>query len=340
MSHYPKISIVTPSYNQGEYIEETILSIINQNYPNLEYIIIDGGSTDGTVDIIRKYEKHISYWVSEPDNGQSHAINKGLSKATGQVFNWLNSDDLLAENSLKTIGENFLNSNIGILCGYCRIFEDKTNKEVYHYRMGIKKTFEETILEHQVNQPATFYNLNVIKQLGAINEEYTYVMDLELWFRYLLRFGLTSIKLIDDTLAHFRVHAQSKTIGQVSEMALEECRLYYTLAKKTKLPTAVLNDFAVGPKVKNNLQMKTIILSEAERTGLMKVGLYLTLQYLEKNYKKNIYKGSKWALLHYLINAKPNINRYWAKLIIRASFNNLKIIELYSSIKKRIRLNA
>jgi glycosyltransferase involved in cell wall biosynthesis len=92
--YYPKITIVTPSFNQGEFLEETIQSVLNQGYPNLEYIIIDGGSTDKSVDIISKYSKELSYWVSEKDNGQSEAINKGFRKATGEIVTWLNSDDL------------------------------------------------------------------------------------------------------------------------------------------------------------------------------------------------------------------------------------------------------
>ncbi|MFW5887134.1 MAG: glycosyltransferase, partial [Bacteroidota bacterium] len=102
---YPKITFVTPSYNQGEFIEDTILSIINQNYPNLEYIIIDGGSKDNTVEIIKKYEQHITFWVSEKDNGQSHAINKGFARATGAWGIWINSDDMLAPGALHKIAE-------------------------------------------------------------------------------------------------------------------------------------------------------------------------------------------------------------------------------------------
>ncbi len=91
--NYPKISIVTPSFNHAQFLEETILSVITQNYPNLEYVIIDGGSTDGSVDIIKKYEKHLTYWVSEPDNGHGDALNKGFAKSTGEIMAWINSDD-------------------------------------------------------------------------------------------------------------------------------------------------------------------------------------------------------------------------------------------------------
>src|ERR1700741_4157141 len=97
----PTISIVTPSFNQGQFLEQTIDSILSQQYPGLQYIIIDGGSTDNSVEIIKKYEKHLHFWVSEPDKGQSHAINKGLNIATGEVFNWLCSDDYYTPGSLK-----------------------------------------------------------------------------------------------------------------------------------------------------------------------------------------------------------------------------------------------
>lgn len=105
---YPKISIVTPVYNQVQYLEQTILSIINQGYPNLEYIIIDGGSTDGTIDVIRKYESYIAYWVSEPDKGMYHAIQKGFEHSTGEVMCWLNSDDVFFDKCLFAIADVFM----------------------------------------------------------------------------------------------------------------------------------------------------------------------------------------------------------------------------------------
>src|SRR5471032_696184 len=100
---FPSISIVTPSYNQGQYLDETIRSVLDQKYPNLQYIIIDGGSTDNSVEVIKKYEKHLSYWVSEKDKGQTDALNKGVAKCTGEIFGYINSDDLLLPKSLERV---------------------------------------------------------------------------------------------------------------------------------------------------------------------------------------------------------------------------------------------
>jgi glycosyltransferase involved in cell wall biosynthesis len=101
----PRISIVTPSYNQGQFIERSILSVLNQNYPNTELIIIDGGSDDESLDILKKYDDYITFWVSEPDRGQSYAINKGIDRSTGELITWLNADDLFLPNALKGIGK-------------------------------------------------------------------------------------------------------------------------------------------------------------------------------------------------------------------------------------------
>ena len=228
---WPKISIVTPSYNQGQYIEETILSVINQNYPNLEYIIIDGGSTDNTVDIIKKYEQHINYWISEPDRGQSDAINKGLEQCTGEIFGWINSDDYYCENALNVIGANFT-EDIHVLCGYSRRFDNKKGAEssdVKLARTSLHYELEKDLLSHYFIQVPTFFKCSVVKELGGVNQNLHFVMDSELWLRYLLKYQYNKIKFIDDRLANYRLHDSSKTIAQQQGFQEEMLKVYQRL---------------------------------------------------------------------------------------------------------------
>lgn len=208
----PKISIITPSFNQGQFIEATIRSILLQNYTNLEYIIIDGGSTDETVSIIKKYEKWISYWVSETDNGQSDAINKGLAIATGDVFNWINSDDMLAPNALETIG-CFFQSN-----PEAHIFIGKINNMdidgqfTGSSQMGFEAdSIEKTMLMGSITQPSLFYRLEQVRILRGVDVRLYYCMDIEMWYRYLLYFGASNIVSRDTVLAYFRQHEAAKT---------------------------------------------------------------------------------------------------------------------------------
>lgn len=213
--HYPKITIITPSFNQGHFIEQTICSILDQGYPNLEYIIIDGGSSDNTIDIIKRYSDRITYWVSESDRGQAHAINKGLEKATGDIINWINSDDYLEPGALFAIARAFINNPKGeVFCGYTHCFWDETGDTSHTYRMGLKNSVEQTIIHIEMNQPGTFYKTSVFKLLNGVNESLRYVFDNELWMRYLCRFGLHNVILMSDLIAHFRQHGQSKSFGE------------------------------------------------------------------------------------------------------------------------------
>jgi glycosyltransferase involved in cell wall biosynthesis len=237
MSSWPKISIITPSFNQGQFIEQTILSVINQNYPNLEYIIIDGGSTDNTIDIIKKYEKQITYWVSEPDRGQSDAINKGLSMATGDIVNWLNSDDYYEPNALKVIAEAFSeNSNTQVVCAKSRLFKD--DNETVGFTKGTDiytGNIEKTIGWARIDQPETFFKRSVFDKTELIDEDLIYLMDRDLWIKYLLHYGLENVIKIDNVIVNFRLHNSSKTVSQGSHFQKEHDSWFYAFAKQNEL---------------------------------------------------------------------------------------------------------
>lgn len=230
MSTTPKISIVTPSFNQAQFIEQTIDSVLSQGYKNLEYIIIDGGSSDNSVEIIRKYEKHLKYWVSEPDRGQSHAINKGLKHCNGDVFNWLNSDDYYTPNSLQLIGEYFKNPDVKVLTAKSNLF----GNNVKSYTSGGTWVFEnnlaKTIGWARIDQPETFFRLPMIQSLGMLNEKLHYLMDRDLWIRYLLKYGLDGIFKTNDVVVNFRLHEASKTVSQSDNFNKERNSYYYTMA--------------------------------------------------------------------------------------------------------------
>ncbi len=227
--NWPKISIVTPSYNQGQFIEETIRSILLQNYPNLEYIIIDGGSKDDTVEIIKKYEKYITYWVSEHDEGQSHAINKGIEKSTGEIFNWLNSDDFYEKNALFNIAINFINNNPDIVTGTVRVLEiDAENWYITGHYIG--KFCKKGYAIARLFQPSTFLLMKKVKQLGEISTELHHVMDVEWYLKYLLYFGFDKICEIDEIIVNYRHHEASKSIAKKDIFMPEIEFLYYRMA--------------------------------------------------------------------------------------------------------------
>jgi glycosyltransferase involved in cell wall biosynthesis len=208
---WPKISIVTPSYNQGQFLEETIQSVLSQDYPNLEYIIIDGASTDNSVDIIKKYEKYLTYWVSEKDHGQTDAINKGFSKATGDIFAWINSDDLYLPDTLRRIGEyRMRHPDCHFLTGDGEIFDEATNKREYYIKAK-DYSFKDLLRFHQgkyLPQPSVFFSKEAFKRSGGLDTGLYYTMDLDLWLRIRREFPLYYLPFC---LARLRRHAVAKT---------------------------------------------------------------------------------------------------------------------------------
>lgn len=217
-----KISIVTPSYNQGQYIEETIDSVLSQNIKGLEYVIIDGGSNDETVSIIKKYEKYLSYWVSEQDNGQTDAINKGFRHTTGNILGYLNSDDKYFPGTLKKVLDNFEENNkLKLLYGdNSNLYPDGrlVGKPKVSYDFNICLNAYLTI-----PQPSSFWTRDIYDELNGFNENFQYCFDYDFFLRLgdYLKENDGEIRHVRDLWSIFRIHDESKTVSSVSSFSRE-----------------------------------------------------------------------------------------------------------------------
>lgn len=222
MRKVPKISIVTPSYNQGKFLEKTILSVLNQNYPDLEYIIIDGGSTDESIGIIKYYEKYLKYWHSRPDAGQAYAIREGFKQATGDVLGYLNSDDMLLSGALKSVGDIFFKEQkVQCLFGDC-IYIDAEDKYLFT-SYSKDQTYKHMLFNTMLNcQPATFWRREIYDRVGGIDVNFQYCMDYDLFLRMLKKAG--KMFSISVSLAAFRVHKKSKG-NRLKEISTKEWNL-------------------------------------------------------------------------------------------------------------------
>ncbi len=206
---WPKISIVTPSYNQVEFLERTILSVLNQNYPNLEYIIIDGGSTDGSVDIIKKYEKYLAYWVSEKDNGQTNAINKGFVRSIGEILAYINSDDTYNPEAFFKIVKGFnKNPKIDLVFGnvsHIDAYDNLTDECRF-----TKFDFTTLIYEGgNLHQPGAFWTKKIYDKVNGFNPKYRFCMDFDFFCRVA---EVGTLKHIREYIANFRYHENSKSL--------------------------------------------------------------------------------------------------------------------------------
>ncbi|MBI3814139.1 MAG: glycosyltransferase [Nitrospinae bacterium] len=211
MPNTPLISIVTPSYNHSEFIEETIESVLSQDYPEIEYIVIDGGSTDNTIGILKKYEGKIK-WVSEKDRGQSDAINKGFRMAKGGIFAWLNSDDIYIKGAVSKAAA-LLNANpdVDMIYGkamFCnesgKIIGDYNPPEIFDYKM--------LAVSNSICQPSTFFRRDAFFAAGGIDLTLHYLMDHDLWMKMAKRF---KIAYLPEFLSIYRLHTESKTVSDI-----------------------------------------------------------------------------------------------------------------------------
>jgi len=221
----PKISIITPSYNQGQFLEQTILSVLGQSYPNLEYIILDGGSTDDSVEIIKKYDKHLSHWESNADGGQANAINKGFGMATGDILGWLNSDDMYLPGALFAAAKALDNGvNNRIIFGNCLHFEQENPRNVRGSNVVLDHKVLELRLADYVIQPSSFWTKKTFENVGPLDTSLNYTFDWD-WF---IRAQQKAVEFlpIPAFLSIYRLHSAHKT-GTGGDIRLAEIDAVY-----------------------------------------------------------------------------------------------------------------
>ena len=231
----PKISIVTPSFNCGKYIEQTIKSVLNQDYDNFEYFVIDGGSKDNTIGILKKYSKDEKYknkfhYISEIDKGQTHAINKGLKLSNGDWFAWINADDFYEPNIFSKLSKIFkYNSDAGVIYGNC--FDIKYDKKILLNKPIKNIVFKVLKKGNEIYGPASFFNMIAIRKIGKFNENLKYWMDYDMYIKIS---KIMKLKYINMNIANFRIrpYQKSKNKKNWEEMQRERYRIRIRYDKK------------------------------------------------------------------------------------------------------------
>jgi glycosyltransferase involved in cell wall biosynthesis len=264
---WPKISIVTPTYNQGGFIEATILSILNQHYPNLEYIIMDGGSTDSTCEVVNKYLDSVTVFRSEKDKGQSNAINKGMSLATGEILYWLNSDDVLEPNTLMYVGLRYLEDNFDLLTGACTPFDHDSgqllNRHIATCPFGLRTEditdIEATWLKGMYfHQPEVFFSSRIWEAAGGyVDEDLYFSMDYDLWVRMAMASGhKAKVFTAGKSFCLFRQHSNQKT--STTEAYLPELLSHSKGLRERHLGKAFKGGFSTAKNYRQKLSIATI----------------------------------------------------------------------------------
>lgn len=207
MAARPLISVITPSYGQAQFLEDTIRSVLGQDYPRIEYIVCDGGSTDGSVEVIRRYEDRIAWWCSEPDSGQSEAINKGFARATGEIVAWINSDDRYVPGAFQAVTEAFArHPEAGMIYGDLGIINE-AGEAIDRFRTRPYVFADQLTQRLTIPQPASFWRADVLRRLGGVRTDLHYAMDFEYWIRIGRHYP---IRHLDRQLAEFRVSESHK----------------------------------------------------------------------------------------------------------------------------------
>jgi len=220
----PVISIITPSFNQARYIEATIQSVLAQDYPRIEYIIVDGASTDGTVDVLKKFEGRIASWVSEPDKGQTDAINKGFARAKGDILAWINSDDTYEAGAVGAAVKFLLeHPEVGMVYGDCN-FINESGRVIGKFNSA---QTDHRLLQRgyvHIPQQTAFFRADLWRQVGPLDPSFYFAMDYDLWTRLAAR---SRIQYVPQTWANFRLHTSGKTIVADDRCWPEMVRVHY-----------------------------------------------------------------------------------------------------------------
>jgi glycosyltransferase involved in cell wall biosynthesis len=226
----PLVSIVTPSLDQGQYVEEAIASVLAQDYPRIEHIVVDGGSTDGTVEVLKRHPQLV--WVSEPDGGQAAAINKGFRMAHGEIFGWLNADDFLLPGAVSTAVARLTATGAALVHGgWRRVEEDGTViSDVPAVPFDFARQLEAA---NAVCQPGSLFTRESYWAVGGVDESYRYAMDYELWLKLGARFDVTTV---DATLGAYRYHPASKTVAESHGFVAETWRASRTHGARLRSP--------------------------------------------------------------------------------------------------------
>jgi glycosyltransferase involved in cell wall biosynthesis len=225
------VSIVTPSYNQARYLEQTILSVLNQDHPRIEYIVMDGASTDGSVEVIKKYAGKLAYWASEKDNGQADAINKGFARATGEIIAWLNSDDYYLPGTISKAVKVF-EENPDVVLVYGDMLAVDENGQTFNTLTYKQLTLEDLLCFQIIGQPAVFMRRSALQKTKGLDPTFHFLLDHLLWIQIAKR---GKILHINQTWSAARYHAEAKNVAKAAEFGKEAFRILETVAQDANL---------------------------------------------------------------------------------------------------------
>lgn len=230
------VSIVTPSYNQARYLEQTIQSVLQQDYPHIEYIVMDGASSDGSVEIIKKYAGQLTYWESQQDLGQADAINKGFARATGDIVAWLNSDDYYLPGIISKVVQVF-EENPDVVLIYGNMLAVDENGATFNTLTYRPLTFEDLLCFHIIGQPAVFMRRSALQKTKGLDPTFHFLLDHLLWIQ-IAKQG--KILHVDQTWSAARYHAEAKNVAKAAEFGREAFRILETIAQDKDLAATLL----------------------------------------------------------------------------------------------------